>query len=138
MRKNAFLAITRIARLNEFKNKTLKTYLSKEVMYKCFKDCKIPACSLFFTEFKKELLIRVSRNTYIWKNSNPIHYKVLQDIYSRYQKKANGYVNAYNERKRSVALEHDTPKCSIQEAIKFLKENGFEVFYPADKLYVKM
>ena len=136
MRKNAFLAITRIARLNEFKNKTLKTYLSKEVMYKCFKDCGIPASSLFYTEFKKELLIRVSRNTYIWKDSNPIHYKVLQDIYSRYQKKANGYVNAYNERKRSVAP--NTPKYNIQEAIKFLKENGFEVFYPADKLYVKM
>lgn len=136
MRKNAFLAITRIARLNEFKNKTLKTYLSKEVMYKCFKDCKIPACSLFFTEFKKELLIRVNPDTYIWKDSNPIHYKVLQDIYSRYQKKANGYVNAYNERKRSVAP--NTPKYNIQEAIKFLKENGFEVFCPADKLYIKM
>ena len=136
MRKNAFLAITRIARLNEFKNKTLKTYLSKEVMYKCFKDCKIPACSLFFTEFKKELLIRVNPDTYIWKDSSPIHYKVLQDIYSKYQKKANGYVNAYNERKRSVAP--NTPKYNIQEAIKFLKENGFEVFYPADKLYVKM
>lgn len=138
MRKNAFLAITRIAKLNEFKNKTLKTYLSKEVMYKCFKDCGIPVSSLFYTEFKNELLIKVDAGTYIWKDTKPIHYKVLQDIYSKYQKKANSYVTAYNNRKRSVAPEYDTPKCSIQEAIKFLKENGFEVFYPADKLYVKM
>lgn len=139
MRKNAFVAINHIATLNEFRKHSIQSGdlpLSEEDFRNTFKACGIPSNPLFFSEFRSSgLLVRVEGNMWAWKNKLPIHHQTLQDIYVRYQKKANGYANArYARKKREEVLKSK----EIEEAVNLLKSNGFEVFAPHKGLYKKL
>lgn len=139
MRKNAFIAIDHITSLNEFKKYSIQSGnlpLTEKDFRTAFKSCGIISNTLFFLEFKNSgLLVKVEGNMWTWKNTSPIHYKTLQDIYSRYQTKANNYSNVhYIKKKREKILKSK----EIEEAVNLLKKNGFEIFAPYNESYKKL
>lgn len=139
MRKNAFIAIDHIAKLNECKQNTINSGdlpLSKDDLKNLFKICGIPSNSLFFSKFRSfGLLIKVEKDMYVWNNDLPIHHKTLQNVYSQYQQMVNKYANAhYSKKKKSKILENK----EIEDAIYLLKENGFEIFAPNGEFYRRL
>lgn len=139
MRKNSFVAIDHIKALNEHKQDTIQhgnLPLSDRDFKNLFKSCNIPSNSLFFLEFRNfGLLTKIGKNMYTWSNELPIHHKSLQIIYERYQQRANTYVHTYLTKKKEAKILKDK---EIEDAIYLLKSNGFEVFAPSSKFYVKL
>lgn len=139
MRKNAFHATEHISALNEFRKYSISSGnqpLSSDDFRAAFKACGIPSNPLFFLEFRNSgLLVRVEGNMYVWKNKLPIHYRTLQSIYSRYQKRANGYVRTHLEKKSRAK---DLKSKEIESAISLLKDNGYEIFIPCKGLFKKV
>ena len=137
MRKNAFKAVDHIKELNSLKKETLKEGAIRGiVLQEKLKSCGLPSSPNFWIEFKNSgLLIVVERGYFAWANPEPIHFKVLEEIYSRYIQKARGYMKTTQLKVVAQNRLHDN---DIQKAIELLKKNGFEVFMPCAKMYRKL
>lgn len=136
MRKNTFLAFNHIRALNDFKQSLLKfedVTFTESRFRKGLKKCGIPSNSTFFCEFKKSgLIIRVGRGLYSWKDSNPIHFKLLDHIYENYSEKTKRYKLAYQQKVESKKMSNEE---EIQSAINLLKEKGYLILAPKGDLY---
>lgn len=138
MRANAFQAIAHISELNELKRAILHgaAPVSKEEILRGFKSCGIPSNEAFWSQFLASgLLVKVEGNFYVWKTKHPIHHRMLQAIYLKYQHKINSYARTYKEKKAKLQAAKDK---EIDEAINLLKDKGFEIFVPYKGLYKKL
>lgn len=139
MRKNAFIPKDHIAALNQFKQFSINSGnqpLSMEDFMSGFMASGIPSNYNFFSEFLQSgLIIRVERGIYSWKDTKPIHYKTLQDIYSKYQERMNGYVRRYFERK---IAERKAEEQKVESAIELLKSKGYTILAPKKGAYKKL
>lgn len=137
MRK--FIPKDHIAELNQFKQFTITTGnqpLSMESFMNGFMTSGIPSNSNFFSEcVRSGIIIRVGRGIYSWKDTKPIHYKTLQEIYSKYQKKVNEYVKRFYEKK---VAEKRAEEQKVNEAIELLKDKGFIILVPEKGVYKRL
>lgn len=138
MRTNSFNALNHIKALNAFKNSMVSSGESatKEEFCSIFKSCGIPSNYNFWLEFKNSgLLVKVSKDSYLWESPKPIHHKTLQSIYDRYSKRMNSYNISYRERQKTIV---DLNNSKISDAIKLLKSKGYEIYAPYGELYKKL
>lgn len=138
MRANAFQAIAHISELNELKQDILHgaAPVSEEELRAGLKNCGLPSNILFWSEFKNSgLLVKVEGNLFVWKTKHPIHHRMLQAIYLKYQNRINGYTRAYKEKKAELRAAKDK---EVDEAINLLKSRGYEIFAPCKGLYKKL
>lgn len=140
MRKGrpAFVAREHIGELNNIRCELLAADVNLTAVQ--FRDalrrCGIPSNKLFWNTLKGSGLIKEIDGEFNFsKPKNPIHFKVLQSVYSEYYKKYSGYVLKYRAARK---LEELKKVEEIDNAIKLLKENGFEILVPIGKLYQKI
>ncbi len=134
MRKNAFNAVDHIKRFNECKNQVSE--ITFKTLQAILKDCGIPSNRIVSQEFlKSELFIKIDKDEYRWKSADPVHFSVIQNIYSKYQDKVNGYSRKYVSRKAAKEV-LETKK--VQECIEILKKKGFIIFSPVSDLFKKL
>lgn len=134
-----FNAVSHIRDFNLFRIKTGKS--SKSFSLTTLRDglqsCGLPLNSLFINELRKSgILIKVSKEEYMWENPNtPIHFKILQTVYFNYHNKISFY-NSVKIAKIKSSPESKNEK--IRKAIKFLKNEGYEIFMPLTNIYTKL
>lgn len=134
MRKNAFNAIDHVKRFNECKSQVSEITL--ETLQVILKTCGIPSNRIVSQEFlKSELFIKISKDEYRWRSADPVHFSVIQNIYSKYQDKVNGYSRKYVSRKAAKEM-LETKR--VQECIELLKKKGFMIFAPEGGLFRKL
>ena len=137
MRSNAFRAIDHIGQLNSIKSRFVKEgrSFSGEELRQTFQECGLPNNLNFWTEFQRALLIRISAGYFVWKDDNPIYYKMLENIYALYKRKKDVYVKRYLIKRKGIP----SKKEKIESAVKFLKDLGFEIYAPYKRgLYKKL
>lgn len=137
MRSNAFDALDHIGQLNVLKKQTIESSkpFSRNELKKKFQECGLPTNPNFWVEFQKVLLIRVGIGSFVWRDKNPIYYKVLEIIYANYKGKRDIYVKRYKEKHHVQPLK----KREIVSAINLLKSYGFEIYAPnKGDLYKKL
>lgn len=115
------------------KNKTV----TKSEMFDVFKQVGLPANNTFWMFFRSEVLKRVKKRGYCFKNQEPIHLNTLDYIHHKYNKYLIAQSKKQHEKnKRKIENQTDiiekesadAKRESIAEAIKLLKENGYLVF----------
>lgn len=134
----AFEAIAHIGELNELKQGILhgKAPISERDFRAGLKSCGIPSNIVFWSEFKNSgLIVKVEGNMFVWKNRQPIHHKMLQSIYSRYQDRMNMYAKTYKGKQEELRVAKDK---EIDNAINLLKSEGFVILTPHKGLYKKL
>lgn len=134
MRKNAFNAIDHIKRFNECKNQV--DCITLEALQVILKTCGIPSNRIVSQEFlKSELFIKINKDEYRWRSTDPVHFSVIQNIYSKYQDKVNGYSRRYIRKKTDKEMLESR---KVQECIELLKSKGFIIFAPEEDLFRKL
>lgn len=134
-----FNAISHIKEFNLFRLETGKTKESFSIttLREGLKSCGLPLNSVFITELRKSgLLTKVSKEGYVWKSpDSPVHFKVLQTIYSNYHNR----VSVYNStRVEKTKLSDKSKREQINKAIELLKSEGYEIFMPLTNIYTKL
>lgn len=83
------------------------------------KECDLPTNSLFILELRRfNILIKTGRESYSWsKPKRPIHYTILDNVYSEYRNKVQEYYKVRKAKEMKVGKE-------IADAINLLKESG--------------
>lgn len=132
----AFDPILYIKDLNILKKDTLNTLIKTSDLQQKIKKLGLPSSPNFWVEFKNSgLFITVKAGYITWVDSKPIHFTYLGEIYSNYHKKAIKYNKVTQLRKKTKKHENIL---EIQNAIKLLKDNGYEIFKCCDEFYKKV
>lgn len=124
-----------IADLNILCAQLRNTPFTNEIIRSGFKKIGLPSNILFWDVFRKILNIqRIEGDLYCFHNSKPIYISKLDLIYNEYKERWKQYYNNwYNKKRRVDTLKRD----DIQEAIKLLNDNGFEVVRKIDYIRLK-
>lgn len=133
MRRNAFKALDHIEALNRIKQEMLENNLSasEKDFRDAFKRIGIPSNILFWIEFKSSGQIEYIDGEYVWKNTNPIHYQVLQKIYDSYNAKTKKYYLNRITKVKSSDYE-------VLKAVELLKSKGYIILIPCNDVYKKL
>lgn len=84
-----------------------------------FKAQHIPSHPLFIYKFANLCMIRIKHGEYVFRNSEPIYFKTVEEIFRQINK---------NNQKQRERFEQNEQK--ILEAISLLKTNGYKVLKP--------
>ncbi len=136
MRKNTFKAKEHIKGLNNLRIQLLLPITDVEFRNK-LRDLGIPGNSLFFSELRRAGIVkRTEENTFIFTNPDiPIHYLALQSVYDSYKNREKEYSKNYTEKRKARKKQNNE---RISEAVKLLKENGYEIYIPVGTLFQKL
>lgn len=85
-------------------------------------ECNLPTNSLFILELRHfNILIKTGRESYSWsKPKRPIHYTILDNVYSEYRNKVQRYYQVKKAKEMQAGKE-------FTDAINLLKESGYIV-----------
>ena len=131
-----FKAEKHIAALNNAKAATQVTGrpFSKEDMLRMLKGSGIPSNPHFWKAFKDSGIIqKVGTDKYMFTSKEPIYKDRLQNVYNTYKNSL-----AYYKKKEVVETAKVIEQPSIEDAIKLLKENGYDILAPVGVMYVKL
>lgn len=96
----------------------------------------IPSSTVFVNEMKNAgIIVNTEEGLLAFATKQPIHYKVLETVYSNYTERLKQYQRAYRSRKEA---ENMLESQEVEKAVQFLKEKGFEIYAPVNSLYKKM
>lgn len=136
MRNNVFKARDHIKGLNNLRIQLLLPITDVEFRNR-LKELGIPSNSLFFSELRRAGIVKRNEdNSFSFaKPDTPIHYMALQSVYDSYKKREKEYSTTYNKKKNQKKIEQAE---RISEAVKLLKENGYEIYVPVGTLFQKL
>ena len=108
-------------KINEVKRNIKDRVIDLSELVEIFNRNGIPAYNTFLYKFAKRCMDNTERGKYIFRNSNPIYYKIVEGIYSEVSK----------SRRKKEVLEVVNKE---QESINYLKSLGYKVFKVAQTL----
>ena len=89
---------------------------------------------MFWAGFTKLRIIkRISRDQFTFVDNKPVHFKLLENIYLDYCNRLAGYI-----RNSEVRKAREEQEAQIAEAVRFLKDLGYQIYAPVEDLYSKL
>lgn len=132
MARKKFNAIEHIAQFNKLKLELKENVITESEFKQELKAKGIPMNRFFIEELVNSSIISKENGEIRFISSSPIHFKLLDTIYNNYYNKISKYnKNSYKDRVEKIKQQQ------IDIAIRFLKENGYEIFLPVGDNYVK-
>lgn len=101
-------------RINEVKRTIGNNIVSLTELTELFKQNNLPTHNMFIYAFIKKCMVKVSRGKYRFRSSNPIYYKVIENIYV--------------QRDRTLKTQSVEIINKEEEAIQYLKSLGYRIF----------
>jgi len=132
--RKPFKARNHIAELNKFRIDLANETLPEDQFKNELKKCGVLSNRLFLIALKHSGIIEVQNGRFSFLNpQKPIHYSVLQDIYTAYISRQRDYLQKRRNKELTEAKLEE-----VQNAIELLKEYNFEVYAPVGMYFVEL